>query len=201
MPEGKGEKRTAEMVRNTNETQISAKLNLDGSGAYSIATPSGFLCHMLEILAKHAALDLTMEAQGDVHIDLHHTVEDTGIVLGQCLAKALGDKKGIRRMATESAVLDESKATVTVDLSGRPFLVWNVPIAPDKVGEFDTELAEDFFRGFAMNGGLTIHVQLDYGKNGHHIIECVFKATARAIRKAAERDERVTGVPSTKGVL
>jgi imidazoleglycerol-phosphate dehydratase len=194
--------RRAELSRTTAETDIQASLVLDGQGRASIATGIGFLDHMLTALARHALFDLTVQAKGDLHIDFHHTTEDVGIVLGQCLKKALGEKRGIRRYGQALVPMDEALAEAALDISGRPFLAWSVPIARPKVGEMDTELFEEFFRAFAFNAGVTLHVTLKAGSNAHHIAEACFKALARALRMACELDPRAAdAVPSTKGML
>ncbi len=194
--------RTATIVRTTAETDIRATLSLDGTGQVQVATGIGFLDHMLTALGRHALLDLTVEAKGDLHIDYHHTTEDVGIVLGQALRKALGDKRGIRRYGQSLLPMDEALAEAAIDISGRPFLAWSVPFARDKVGDMDTELFEEFFRAFAFNAGITLHVTLKAGTNAHHVAEACFKALARALRMAVETDPRAPdAVPSTKGVL
>jgi imidazoleglycerol-phosphate dehydratase len=194
--------RRAEIARQTAETSIRLTLTLDGTGQAQVATGIGFLDHMLTALARHALFDLELTAKGDLHIDLHHTTEDTGIVLGQCLRAALGDKRGIRRYGHALLPMDEALAEAAVDISGRPFLAWSVPFARDKVGEMDTELFEEFFRAFAHNAGITLHLALKAGTNAHHVAEACFKALARALRMAVEADPRVPDqVPSTKGVL
>jgi imidazoleglycerol-phosphate dehydratase len=194
--------RRAEVSRTTAETDIQVTMVLDGTGRSTIATGIGFLDHMLTALAKHAMLDLTVKAVGDLHIDFHHTTEDVGIVLGQALKKALGEKRGIRRYGQALIPMDEALAEAALDISGRPFLAWSVPIERPKVGEMDTELFEEFFRAFAFNAGLTLHVTLKAGTNAHHIAEACFKALARALRMAVELDPRAPdAVPSTKGVL
>ena len=194
--------RRAEVSRTTAETDIQVTMVLDGTGRSTIATGIGFLDHMLTALAKHAMLDLTVKAVGDLHIDFHHTTEDVGIVLGQALRQALGDKRGIRRYGHAMIPMDEALAEAALDISGRPFLAWSVPIERPKVGEMDTELFEEFFRAFAFNAGLTLHVTLKAGTNAHHIAEACFKALARALRMALELDPRAPdAVPSTKGVL
>jgi imidazoleglycerol-phosphate dehydratase len=194
--------RTATIVRTTAETDIRATLSLDGTGKVQVATGIGFLDHMLTALGRHALLDLVVEAKGDLHIDYHHTTEDVGIVLGQALRKALGDKRGIRRYGQSLLPMDEALAEAAIDISGRPFLAWSVPFARDKVGEMDTELFEEFFRAFAFNAGITLHVTLKAGTNAHHVAEACFKALARALRMAVETDPRSPdAVPSTKGVL
>lgn len=194
--------RRAEIARATSETRIRATLDLDGSGASEIATGIGFLDHMLTALARHGMLDLTVEAQGDLHIDFHHTTEDVGIVLGQAVRKALGEKRGIRRYGHAVVPMDEALVEAAIDISGRPFLAWDVTFARDKIGEMDTELFEEFFRAFAFNAGITLHVIQKAGSNAHHIAEGAFKALARALRAAVEPDPRAAGaIPSTKGVL
>ncbi|TDH62015.1 imidazoleglycerol-phosphate dehydratase HisB [Dankookia rubra] len=194
--------RTATVSRTTAETDIRATVSLDGTGQVRVATGIGFLDHMLTALGRHALLDLAVEAKGDLHIDFHHTTEDVGIVLGQALRKALGDKRGIRRYGQSLLPMDEALAEAAIDISGRPFLAWSVPFARDKVGEMDTELFEEFFRAFAFNAGITLHVTLKAGTNAHHVAEACFKALARALRMAVETDPRSPdAVPSTKGVL
>jgi imidazoleglycerol-phosphate dehydratase len=194
--------RRAEVARETAETAIRVVLDLDGSGVAEVATGIGFLDHMLAALARHALFDLTLQAKGDLHIDFHHTTEDTGIVLGQALRQALGDKRGIRRYGHALLPMDEALAEAAVDISGRPFLAWSVPFGPAKVGEMDTELFEEFFRAFAFNAGITLHLALKAGTNAHHVAEACFKAVARALRAATELDPRAPGaVPSTKGML
>ncbi|MBR0643150.1 imidazoleglycerol-phosphate dehydratase HisB [Plastoroseomonas hellenica] len=194
--------RRAEIARATSETRIRATLDLDGSGASEIATGIGFLDHMLTALARHGMLDLTVEAQGDLHIDFHHTTEDVGIVLGQAVRKALGEKRGIRRYGHAVVPMDEALVEAAIDISGRPFLAWDVTFARDKIGEMDTELFEEFFRAFATNAGITLHVMQKAGSNAHHIAEAAFKALARALRAAVEPDPRAgVAIPSTKGVL
>ena len=194
--------RQAEIHRATSETDITIRLDLDGSGTAQVATGIGFLDHMLTALARHALFDLRVAATGDLHIDQHHTTEDVGIVLGQALARALGDKRGIRRYGHALVPMDEALAECAVDLSGRPFLAWDVPFARDKIGTMDAELFEEFFRAFAMNGLLTLHIQRRAGTNQHHIAEACFKAAARALRMAVEPDPRAAGsIPSTKGAL
>jgi len=194
--------RTAEVARNTAETQIRVVVDLDGSGRAKLSTGIGFFDHMLEQIARHGALDLTVEAKGDLHVDAHHTVEDVGITLGQALARAVGDKKGIRRYGHAYVPLDEALSRVVVDLSGRPGLVWQVPFARATIGEFDVDLAHEFFQGFANHAQATLHVDNLRGDNAHHQCETVFKTFARALRMAVEPDPRVAGaVPSTKGTL
>ena len=194
--------RTAEVVRNTAETQIRAVVDLDGSGRAQLATGIGFFDHMLEQIARHAALDLTIEAKGDLHVDGHHTVEDVGITLGQAVARAVGDRKGIRRYGHAYVPLDEALSRAVIDFSGRPGLEWNVPFARAMIGEFDADLAHEFFQGFVNHALVTLHVDNLRGDNAHHPCETVFKAFARALRMALEADPRATGVvPSTKGTL
>jgi len=194
--------RTATITRTTAETAITATLALDGTGQVRVATGIGFLDHMLTALGRHALFDLSVEAKGDLHIDYHHTTEDVGIVLGQCLKQALGEKRGIRRYGHCILPMDEALAEAALDISGRPFLAWSVPFARDKVGEMDTELFEEFFRAFAFNAGITLHVTLKAGTNAHHIAEACFKALARSLRMAVEVDPRAAdAIPSTKGVL
>ncbi|AHB47270.1 imidazoleglycerol-phosphate dehydratase [Hyphomicrobium nitrativorans NL23] len=195
-------KRQATITRRTKETQISATVDLDGTGSYEISTGVGFLDHMLEQLARHALIDIKLEAKGDLHIDFHHTTEDTGIVLGQAVAKALGDKQGITRYADVHLAMDEALTRVAIDVSGRPFLVWQVNFSQPKVGEMDTELFREWFQAFAQNAGITLHVATLYGDNNHHIAETCFKGLARALRAAITADPRQAGrVPSTKGML
>lgn len=193
--------RTARVERKTRETHITVEVNLDGTGQCSIETPLPFLSHMVEQIARHGALDLTVRATGDTEIDGHHTTEDLGIVLGKAVLQALGDRKGIRRYGAATLPMDEAMMTVALDLSGRPFFVWRVPIPKAKLGEFDSELAEVFFEAFARSAQANLHVRLVEGQNLHHIIEIGFKAFARALREAVELDPRSTGVPSTKGSL
>lgn len=194
--------RTASLTRTTSETDISLSLDLDGSGRAQVATGIGFLDHMLTALARHALFDLTVAAKGDLHIDFHHTAEDVGIVLGKGLAQALGDKRGIRRFGHALVPMDEALAEAAIDISGRPFLAWSVTFSRDKVGEMDTELFEEFFRAFAMNALITLHVTQKAGTNAHHIAEGCFKALARALRMAVEPDPRAgDAIPSTKGSL
>ncbi|MFP3921845.1 MAG: imidazoleglycerol-phosphate dehydratase HisB [Dichotomicrobium sp.] len=197
-----GERRAAEVARNTKETQISAHIDLDGTGQYDVATEVGFLDHMLEQLARHALIDITLKAKGDLHIDAHHTVEDTGIALGQAVAKALGDRRGIRRYGAADLPMDEALTRVALDVSGRPWLVWRVAFPAAKIGEMDTELFREWFQAFAQNAGVTLHVENLYGDNAHHIAESCFKGLARALRAAIEIDPRAAdAIPSTKGQL
>ena len=193
--------RCAEIKRKTAETQISVKLNLDGEGKCDIATGIGFLDHMLTLLAKHSFMDLTVKAKGDLEVDSHHTVEDIGIVLGEALREALGDKAGIHRYGNCFIPMDETLAQACLDFSGRPFLVFGAEIPKIKLGNYDTEMTEEFFRAVAMHCGLTLHIRVLYGSNVHHIIEAIFKAFARAVAEAAAVDPRVKGVMSSKGVL
>ncbi|MDX2259609.1 MAG: imidazoleglycerol-phosphate dehydratase HisB [Hyphomicrobiaceae bacterium] len=195
-------RRTASISRKTKETSITATIDLDGTGAHAIATGIGFLDHMLEQLARHALIDITLKAEGDLHIDFHHTTEDCGIVLGQAVAKALADKTGITRYADVHLAMDEALTRVAIDVSGRPYLVWDVAFTRDKVGDMDTELFREWFQAFVMNAGITCHVATLSGDNNHHIAETCFKGLARALRRAVELDLRQAGrVPSTKGTL
>lgn len=193
--------RTAQIQRRTGETNITLSLDLDGTGQGAIQTGVGFFDHMLTLLAKHSLIDLTVQAQGDLHVDAHHTVEDVGICLGRALVQALGDKAGIRRYGSMTVPMDEALVTSAVDLSGRAFCVWNVDVPIEMLGTFNSPLAEEFWRAVAGNSAMNLHVVGHYGKNTHHIIEAIFKATARALRQAVEIDPRATGIPSTKGVL
>jgi imidazoleglycerol-phosphate dehydratase len=194
--------RTVSLARKTSETDITLTLSLDGSGTSDIATGIGFLDHMLTALARHALFDLTLRATGDLHIDFHHTTEDVGIVLGRALAQALGEKRGIRRFGQALVPMDEALAEVAIDISGRPFLAWDVTFEQPKIGEMDTELFEEFFRAFAFNALITLHVVRRAGTNAHHVAEGCFKALARALRVAVEIDPRVgDAIPSTKGAL
>lgn len=193
--------RTARIERQTAETEITLELDLDGSGQARIQTGVGFFDHMLELLTRHAAIDLTVQANGDLHVDQHHTVEDVGICLGQAIKQALGDKAGIRRYGHFTLPMEETLVTTAVDLSGRYFLVFNAPFPTAKIGEFDSELVEDFWQATAANALCNLHIVLHHGRNSHHISEAVFKGCARALRMAIERDERMTGIPSTKGTL
>lgn len=198
---GQTSPRTASVQRNTSETQIHVALNVDGTGVHSIKTPLPFLTHMLEQISRHGLFDLTIDAKGDVEIDGHHTTEDLGITLGKAFGDALGNKQGIRRYGSATLPMDEALVTCALDLSGRPFFVWRVPMPKAKIGDFDVELAEVFFEGFVRGAQCNLHVQLHAGENLHHIIEISFKALARALREATERDPRVLGIPSTKGTL
>ncbi|HTC11393.1 MAG TPA: imidazoleglycerol-phosphate dehydratase HisB [Acetobacteraceae bacterium] len=194
--------RTVSLARKTSETDITLTLSLDGSGASDVATGIGFLDHMLTALARHALFDLTLRATGDLHIDFHHTTEDVGIVLGRALAQALGEKRGIRRFGQALVPMDEALAEVAIDISGRPFLAWDVVFEQPKVGEMDTELFAEFFRAFAFNALITLHVVRRAGTNAHHVAEACFKALARALRVAVEIDPRLgDAIPSTKGAL
>ncbi|MGO5211065.1 imidazoleglycerol-phosphate dehydratase HisB [Parafannyhessea umbonata] len=193
--------RSATVTRKTGETDITVTLDLDGTGACDISTGVGFFDHMLSALGRHSLCDLTVHATGDTWVDDHHTVEDVGIVLGQALAQALGDKSGITRFSDVTVPMDEALVLAAIDVSGRGELYWDVPIAAQKVGTFDTELGHEFFQGFARDAGITLHVREIAGENAHHILECAFKAVARAVRAAVEIDPRVHGVPSTKGSL
>lgn len=193
--------RKAGIERSTAETKIKLSLEVDGKGKYKVATGVPFLNHMLELFTRHGMFDLTVDAKGDTDVDYHHTVEDIGIVLGQAFRQALGDMKGIRRYGQSKVPMDETLAEAVVDISGRPELVYNVNMPKGKVGEFDVELAYDFFKAFTNHAGLTLHINVFYGENLHHIIEAVFKAVARAMDDATTLDPRVKGVPSTKGVL
>jgi imidazoleglycerol-phosphate dehydratase len=193
--------RTATIDRETAETKIQLTLGVDGSGQANVATGIGFLDHMLTLLAKHAAMDLTVRADGDLHVDQHHTVEDTGICLGQALKQALGDKTGICRYGHFTLPMDETLATVAVDLGGRFAIAFQADFPAAKIGDFDTELVEEFWRAFAANALCNLHILVHYGRNSHHISEAIFKATARALRMAVESDPRMPGVPSTKGTL
>lgn len=193
--------RSATVTRKTGETDITVTLDLDGTGACDISTGVGFFDHMLSALGRHSLCDLTVHATGDTWVDDHHTVEDVGIVLGQALVQALGDKSGITRFSDVTVPMDEALVLAAIDVSGRGELYWDVPIAGQKVGTFDTELGHEFFQGFARDAGITLHVREIAGENAHHILECAFKAVARAVRAAVEIDPRVHGVPSTKGSL
>ncbi len=194
--------RKASIERKTKETEIKAEVNLDGTGKYDISTGVSFLDHMLEQLSKHSLMDVTLKAKGDTHIDFHHTTEDSGIALGQAVAKALGDKAGIRRYGHSYIPMDETLSRVALDFSGRPYLIWNVNFTRDKIGEMDTELFKEWFGAFAQAAGITLHVENLYGTNSHHIIESCFKGLAKAVRMALELDTRTAGViPSTKGTL
>jgi len=194
--------RRAKISRSTTETSIEVEINLDGTGAYDVKTGVGFFDHMVEQLARHSMIDITLRAQGDLHIDDHHTVEDSGIALGQAIAEAIGDKAGIRRYGACLLPMDDALVRAALDLSGRPYLVWNVAMTAPKIGTFDTELLREFFQALSTHGGITLNIaQLD-GVNSHHIAEAAFKAVARALREAVEEDPRRAGaIPSTKGKL
>lgn len=193
--------RSAEVVRTTRETDIRLSLRVDGSGLADVSTGVGFLDHMLELFARHSLMDLTVRCEGDLRVDAHHSTEDVGLSLGQAFDKALGDRAGIRRYGHAILPMDETLVTCAVDLGGRPYWAWNVPMPTPRVGDFDTELLADFWQGFTAQGRLNLHALLHYGRNSHHVCEAVFKGLARALRDAAERDPRNPGVPSTKGVL
>ena len=194
--------RQATIERKTKETQIKATVALDGTGRYDVETGIGFLDHMLEQLSRHSLIDITLRAKGDLHIDYHHTTEDTGIVLGQAVSQALGDRGGITRYADALIPMDETLTRVALDASNRPYLIWKVAFDRDKLGEMDTELFKEWFQAFAQHAGLTLHVENLYGSNNHHIVESCFKGLARALRRAIEVDPRQSGaVPSTKGKL
>jgi imidazoleglycerol-phosphate dehydratase len=194
--------RKASLDRKTTETQIAVSINLDGTGAYDVKSGVGFLDHMLELLARHSLIDIKVRAKGDTHIDFHHTTEDIGIALGQAFAKALGNRKGIRRYADCFLPMDEALTRTAIDVSGRPYLIWKVEFSRPKIGEFDTELVREWFQAFAMNAGVTLHVETLYGDNCHHIAESCFKALARVLRAATEIDPRQKDrIPSTKGSL
>jgi imidazoleglycerol-phosphate dehydratase len=194
--------RTASIHRKTNETDIQVEINLDGTGVYEISTGIGFLDHMLEQLSRHSLIDISLKALGDLHIDQHHTTEDSGIALGEAVAKALGDRRGITRYGHAYAPMDETLTRSAIDISGRPYLVWKLEFSQAKLGDFDTELFREWFHAFAGSAGITLHVETLYGRNNHHIIESAFKATARALRAAVSIDPRkVDAVPSTKGTL
>lgn len=194
--------RTAQVSRSTAETEISVSVNLDGSGTYDNQTGVGFFDHMLDQLSRHSLIDMTIRANGDYHIDDHHTVEDTGIALGQALVQALGDKKGINRYGECHLPMDDAQVRAALDLSARPYLVWNVDLPTQKIGTFDTELVREFFQALATHGGITLHIDQIHGVNSHHIAEAAFKAVARALRTAVEVDPRkADAVPSTKGAL
>ncbi len=194
--------RRAEISRATKETKISVSVDLDGSGKFDVSTGVGFFDHMLEQLSRHSLIDMTVRAKGDLHIDDHHTVEDVGIALGQAISKALGERRGICRYASLDLAMDETLTRAAIDVSGRPFLVWNVAFTSPKIGTFDTELVREFFQALSQNAGVTLHVANHYGANSHHIAETCFKAVARVLRTAIEADPRQAGaIPSTKGTL
>ncbi len=194
--------RQASVARNTNETRITASVDLDGTGSYQIATGIGFLDHMLEQLSRHSLIDITLKAEGDLHIDFHHTTEDSAIALGQAVSQALGERKGIRRFGSALSPMDETLTRVALDASNRPYLIWKVDLRRDKLGEMDNELFKEWFQAFAQHAGLTLHIENLYGENTHHIVESCYKGLARALRQAIEIDPRKAGaVPSTKGSL
>ena len=194
--------RTASIARKTNETEITVSINLDGTGAHKMATGIGFFDHMLDQLSRHSLIDMDVACTGDLHIDFHHSVEDVGIALGQAIREALGDKKGIVRYASSDLPMDGTLTRAAVDVSGRPFLVFRAEFTRDKIGEIDTELFREFFQAFAMNAGITLHIENFYADNNHHLAESMFKAVARALREAVEIDPRASDrVPSTKGTL
>ncbi|NQU43975.1 imidazoleglycerol-phosphate dehydratase HisB [bacterium] len=193
--------RKSSIQRHTKETQLDLTLNLDGAGEFKGKIGVPFLEHMLDLLARHGMMDIEIGGQGDTHIDPHHTVEDLGIVLGKALAEAVGDKKGIVRFGSAYVPMEETLARCVLDVCGRPYLHYQVEMAKERIGDYEVELTEDFFRAVAMNGGLTLHLELLYGKNSHHVVEALFKAFARALRLAVDRDPRNQSVPSTKGLL
>lgn len=194
--------REAKVARKTTETDIEVALNVDGTGAYDVETGIGFLDHMLEIFSRHSLTDLKVRAKGDLHIDFHHTTEDTGIAIGEAVHKALGDRRGIRRYASAMIPMDETLSRVSIDVSDRPYLIWKVDFSKPKLGEMDTELFKEWFQAFAQNARVTLHVENIYGENNHHIVESCFKALARALRDAVETDPRAAdSIPSTKGTL
>jgi len=193
--------RTANVHRKTRETEIEIDLCLDGEGAYRVHTGVPFFDHMLESFAKHGLFDLTLEAKGDLQVDLHHTIEDVGIALGQAVRRALGDAEGIRRYGSQVLPMAEAKVEVSLDVSNRPYLVYRVELPNARIGSFDASLTEDFLHAFAHNAGLDLHVELRYGKSPHHVVEAIFKGLARALRVAIERDPRVKGLPTVKGAL
>tara|TARA_A100001015_G_scaffold269095_1_gene320494 strand:+ start:58 stop:648 length:591 start_codon:yes stop_codon:yes gene_type:complete len=194
--------RKAKILRKTKETNISVEVNLDGKGKYQIKTKIGFLDHMLEQLAKHSLIDMKISAKGDTHIDLHHTTEDTGIAIGEAIKKAAGNRKGIKRYATTNIPMDETLTRVSLDISNRPYLIWNVDLKVEKLGEMDTELFKEWFQAFAQSAGITLHVENIYGENSHHKIESCFKALARSLKEALEIDKRIkNSIPSTKGSI
>jgi imidazoleglycerol-phosphate dehydratase len=193
--------RVCTIKRKTAETDIELSLNLDGKGSFKGGTGIGFLDHMLELFSKHGLIDLEINAKGDLQVDCHHLIEDTGIVLGNAIKEALKDKAGIKRYGTSFVPMDEALATVSLDISSRPFLVFDAEFTVDKLGDFDTEMVEEFYRAAAFNGGLTLHARVLYGKNNHHMVEALFKAFGRALGEASTLDSRITGVMSTKGVL
>ena len=194
--------RKGKVSRKTKETSINVELNIDGKGKYQIETGIGFLDHMLEQLAKHSLIDMKINAKGDTHIDLHHTTEDTGIAIGEAIKKAAGNRKGIKRYATTNIPMDETLTRVSLDISNRPYLIWNVNLKVEKLGEMDTELFKEWFQAFAQSAGITLHVENIYGENSHHKIESCFKALARSLKEALEIDKRIkNSIPSTKGTI
>ena len=194
--------RKAKVARKTTETDIEVAVNLDGTGAYDVETGIGFLDHMLEIFSRHSLIDLKVRAKGDLHIDFHHTTEDTGIAIGEAVHQALSDRRGIRRYASAMIPMDETLSRVAIDVSDRPYLIWKVDFSKPKLGEMDTELFKEWFQAFAQNARVTLHVENIYGENNHHIVESCFKALARALRDATETDPRAAdSIPSTKGTL
>ena len=194
--------RKAKILRKTKETNIAVEVNLDGSGKYQIKTTIGFLDHMLEQLSKHSLIDMKINAKGDTHIDLHHTTEDTGIAIGECIKKALRSSKGIKRYAHALIPMDETLTRISIDVSNRPYLIWKVKLKVEKLGEMDTELFKEWFQAFSQAAGITLHIENVYGDNSHHIIESCFKGLARSLKEALEIDKRIkNSVPSTKGVL
>jgi imidazoleglycerol-phosphate dehydratase len=197
----KMEKRSSTIIRKTGETHIEMQYVIDGEGNSEVNTGIGFLDHMLTLFAKHGGFDLSVKAEGDLKVDSHHTIEDVGIVLGQCIKEASGDRKGIKRYGTTFLPMDETLAMVSVDISGRPFLVFEAELTSTKLGDFDTEMTEEFFRALAFNAGITLHGKVLYGKNTHHMIEALFKGGARALKEALTEDENIKGVMSTKGIL
>ena len=194
--------RKGKVSRKTKETSINVEVNIDGKGKYQIDTGIGFLDHMLEQLSKHSLIDLRVKAKGDTHIDLHHTTEDTGIAIGEAIKKAAGNRKGIKRYATTNIPMDETLTRVSLDISNRPYLIWNVDLKVEKLGEMDTELFKEWFQAFAQSAGITLHVENIYGENSHHKIESCFKALARSLKEALEIDKRIkNSIPSTKGTI
>ncbi len=193
--------RVAQIQRETAETRIDLRIDLDGAGQANVQSGIGFFDHMLTLLAKHSLIDLTLKATGDLHVDGHHTVEDVGICFGKALLQALGDKAGIRRYGAATVPMDEALVSAAVDLGGRAYFVWNAEVPNEVLGTFNSPLAEEFWRAVSFNGAFNLHVRCHYGRNGHHIVEGIFKAAARALREAIEKDPRMTGIPSTKGVL
>ena len=194
--------RKATIERKTKETEISVSLDLDGNGNYDVSTGIGFLDHMLEQLSRHSLIDLTVKAKGDLHIDFHHTTEDTGIAIGEAFSEALGDRKGITRYASALIPMDETLSRIALDISNRPYLIWRVDFTKPKLGDMDTELFKEWFQAFAQSAGITLHVENDYGENSHHIVESCYKGLARSLKMAIDIDPRqANAVPSTKGVL